>query len=84
MHLSSLTYVLPNVTVEWLALLLRIQEVLASNLHQQTGYNNYGFRYFSQTPQTNVIVIPQIRPRSLRSAHFPIHYPLIILLIGAA
>jgi hypothetical protein len=37
----------PNVVVEWLTLLLRIWEVLGSNLGPETGYPDLGFSWFS-------------------------------------
>jgi hypothetical protein len=42
-----------NFVVEWLALLLRIREVPASNLGSETGYPDYGFSLFSSVPQGN-------------------------------
>jgi hypothetical protein len=36
--------------VEWLALLLYIQEVLGSNLFSETGYPDWGFSWFSSVP----------------------------------
>jgi len=35
--------------VEWLTLLLRIQEVPGSNLGPETGYTDWGFSWFSQS-----------------------------------
>jgi hypothetical protein len=39
--------VIPDVMVEWLALLLRIREVPGSNLGPETDYPDWGFSWFS-------------------------------------
>jgi hypothetical protein len=40
----------PNVMVEWLTLLLRIREVLLSNLGPENGYPDWRFSWFSSVP----------------------------------
>jgi hypothetical protein len=42
--------------VEWLSLLLRIQEVLRSNIGSDTSYADRGFRGFTQKLQANARV----------------------------
>jgi hypothetical protein len=48
---------LPNVLIEWLALLPRTQEVPGSDFGPETGYP-HGFCDFSQSSQTNSGIVP--------------------------
>jgi hypothetical protein len=43
---TSVCTCIPNVTAEWLALLLHIREILGSNLCPGTGYTDWGFHVF--------------------------------------
>jgi hypothetical protein len=52
----------PNVAVEWVVLLLRIQVIPGSNLCPETG--------FSQSFKANPVIAPQIRLQSLLSTFF--------------
>jgi hypothetical protein len=55
--LSSNLRLEPNVVVECLTLLLRIQETPDSNLGPETGYTTC-FRGFTQSFQVNAMVVP--------------------------
>jgi hypothetical protein len=48
---------LPNVVVEWVAVLFHIREVRGSNLGPENGYSDF-FRGFSQSLQANSVIAP--------------------------
>lgn len=52
----------PIVVVESLGTLLYIRKVPGSNPGPETGYPDYGFCGFPQSPQLNTGIVPQIRP----------------------
>jgi hypothetical protein len=62
-----------NVVVEWLALLLRVREVLGSNLTRRSGIVTKVFRDFPQPLQENAGIVPLIRPLPLPSTSFQIN-----------
>jgi hypothetical protein len=64
-----------NVTVEWLPILLCVREVPGSNLGPSTSYPCRDIALL----QESVAIMPQVRPQSIRSTAYPIHYVLIIL-----
>jgi hypothetical protein len=47
-----------NIVIEWLTLLLCIQEVLSSDLGLETGYPDRGFCAFPQYLQTDFGIVP--------------------------
>lgn len=59
-----------GVTVEWLALLLLIREVMGSDLGLETGYADSFFVFFFQYVRPDAGLVPQIRPRPLPSVSF--------------
>jgi hypothetical protein len=65
--------------MSWLTLLLRIREVMGSNLGPKTGYPDYVWCGFPQSFQANSGILAQIRPRPLPSTSFTIHHSRIIL-----
>jgi hypothetical protein len=65
--------------MSWLTLLLRIREVMGSNLGPKTGYPDYVWCGFPQSFQANAGILAQIRPRRLPSTSFTIHHSRIIL-----
>jgi hypothetical protein len=54
----TLRFRLPNVVVEYLARLLRIREVLGSNVGPETGYPDFYFRDFPQSLQASAGTVP--------------------------
>jgi hypothetical protein len=56
-NFSICTLHLPNIAVEWLALLFHIQEVQCSNLGLETTYPEF-FMFFSHYFQENVRIVP--------------------------
>jgi hypothetical protein len=50
LFLSNLFSYTPNALVEWLTPLLRIREVLGSNLGPEAGYTNLSFSWLSSVP----------------------------------
>jgi hypothetical protein len=51
-YISCKTFITTaSVVVEWLTLLLRVQEVLSSSLCLETGYSAWGFSWFFSVPQ---------------------------------
>jgi hypothetical protein len=66
----------PNVTIETLSLLLRIQEGPNSNLCPENGYHDRFFEIFLSPSRQ---MLEYLEPRSLLSVSFPIHYSLIIV-----
>jgi hypothetical protein len=47
----------PNIVIAWLTLLLRIREVLGSNLDPETGYPDT-FSWFSKSLPENAGIVP--------------------------
>jgi hypothetical protein len=52
----------PNIVVEWLALLLHNRDVQGSNLGLKTGYPDQGFCGFLLSLQANARIVPSVRP----------------------
>ena len=48
------------VTVKWVAFLLRIRDVLGSNLGSKTAFADWQFSVFSSVQPPNVETVPQI------------------------
>jgi hypothetical protein len=49
-----------SVALEWVKLLLRIREVLGSDVHQDTSYKKH-FRCFPQSPRQIYAIIPRVK-----------------------
>jgi hypothetical protein len=64
-----------NVAIGWLTILLRMWEVLVSNLSPETDSTGD----FTQSLQENSVIVSQIRPRPLSSTSFPIHHSSVVL-----
>jgi hypothetical protein len=70
-----ITNVTPNVVVEWLTLLLRIREVLGSNLGPDIGYTDWGVSWVSSVPPA------EFEDRTFKLGHdrfYPNPYQFII------
>lgn len=70
-------YELPKDKAKWLAVLLRILEVLGSNLDQRDRLLWQVFCDFPQSIQENAEIIPLIRPRPLSPNPLVSNYRII-------
>jgi hypothetical protein len=52
------------------------QDILSSNLSQDTGYSDSSLSWFSIVLPENTWIIPEIRPRVLSLTSLSIHYSL--------
>ena len=68
------TVYIPNVRVEWVTFLLRVQ-MPASAL----GPKNWNIYDSTQSVETNLGIIRRIRPRRLSSSSFSIHHSITVL-----
>jgi hypothetical protein len=68
---------LPNAVGDWLTFLLRIRQVLGSNLDPHAGYSDC-FRGFLSPSRKIPGHYLTVRPRPLHSTSFPIHLHIIL------
>jgi len=78
------TVYIPNFKVDWVAFLLRDQEVKGSTLGPAIGYGELEYIYdLTQCVEANPVIIRRIRPRWLPSSSFSIHHSIIIFQFDA-